>query len=215
MMTTGIDEVQARFDRVASGWDSNPARVALAKGVAEAIRKVVPITLDMAVLDFGAGTGLLTLGLLPYVSSVTAVDASGEMLKVLADKLKALKIGNVRTLHSDIGRQPLPAAEYSLVVSSMVLHHIENVQEILKQLRQCLRPGGRIALADLDSEDGSFHPDPTGVFHHGFDRGQICQWLEAAGFTEVTSHDAYRMTRLQPDGSIREYPVFLVTGSVH
>ena len=150
-MTPGMEEVRARFDRVAAGWDNNPARVALAKGVAEAIRKAVPITPDMSVLDFGAGTGLLTLGLLPYVSRITAVDASGEMLKVLVGKLQTFEIQNVKTFHCDIGKDPLPEAEYSLVVSSMVLHHVADVPRTLMQLRRCLCPGGWIALADLDS----------------------------------------------------------------
>ena len=64
-MTTGpVDEVRARFDRVAGEWDANPARVALARAVTEAIRASVPLRPDMAVMDFGAGTGLVTLGLL-------------------------------------------------------------------------------------------------------------------------------------------------------
>jgi ubiquinone/menaquinone biosynthesis C-methylase UbiE len=72
-----------------------------------------------AILDFGAGTGLLTLGLLPYVAHVTAVDASDEMLQVLADKLKAMGIKNVNTRHCDIGKEPLPDADYFLVASSI------------------------------------------------------------------------------------------------
>ena len=55
------DEVRGRFDRVAAEWDSNPDRVALAGAVAKAIRKAVPLRADMCTLDFGAGTGLLTL----------------------------------------------------------------------------------------------------------------------------------------------------------
>ncbi|MEI8122213.1 MAG: class I SAM-dependent methyltransferase [bacterium] len=214
MTTEGLAEVSARFNRVAAGWDSNPARVDLAKGVTEAIQKAVPITQDMAILDFGAGTGLLTLGLLPYVAHVTAVDASDEMLRVLADKLKAMGIENVNTRHCDIGKEPLPEAEYSLVVSSMVLHHIVDVPRTLHLLRRCLRPSGWIALADLDSEDGSFHPDPTGVFHKGFDRGQICRWLKEAGFVDVSIQDAYQMKRQSDGGQAREYPLFLATGRV-
>jgi ubiquinone/menaquinone biosynthesis C-methylase UbiE len=168
----------------------------------------------MAVLDFGAGTGLLTLGLLPYVAHVTAVDASDEMLRVLADKLKALGIENGTTRHCDIGQEPLPEAEYSLVVSSMVLHHIMDVPRTFMLLRRCLRPGGWIALADLDSEDGSFHPDPTGVFHKGFDRGQIFRWMEEAGFVDVSLQDTYQMKRMSAGEQSRTYPIFLATGRV-
>jgi ubiquinone/menaquinone biosynthesis C-methylase UbiE len=213
-MTPGIDEVRARFDRVAAGWDNNPARVALAKGVTEAILKAVPVSPEAEVLDFGAGTGLLTLGLLPSVARLTAVDASGEMLRVLSDKLHSLGIANVETLHCDISKDPLPEAKYSLVVSSMALHHVQDVPHTLLLLRRSLRPGGWIALADLDSEDGSFHPDPTGVFHNGFDRRKFCGWLEVAGFEGVTARDAYVMKRMSDSGAAREYPVFLACGQV-
>lgn len=208
------DDVRTRFDSVASDWDSNPGRVALARAVVEAIRTGVKLRPDMDAMDFGAGTGLVTLGIMPFVRSLTAVDTSGEMLKVLGRKLEALKAGNVRTLHCDIARAALPAAGFDVIVSSMVLHHIQDVPQLLHQLRLALRPGGWIALADLESEDGTFHADSTGVYHHGFDRAEICRWLQAAGFAEVVTREAHRMTRTAPDGKTRSYPVFLATARV-
>jgi tRNA (cmo5U34)-methyltransferase len=212
MDNNDTEDVRARFNRVAASWDSNPGRVSLALAVKQAIRNAVKLRPDMKVMDFGAGTGLVTLGLLPYVGSLTAVDASVEMLKVLDQKLKALQAGNVRTLLCDIAKTPLPVAEFDLIVSSMVLHHIRAIAQAFRKLRPCLRPGGWIALADLDTEDGTFHADPTGVFHHGFDRNDICQWLKEAGFVETSSRVAHRIVRPAADGVMHEYPVFLVTG---
>ena len=212
MSDEATEQVRARFDRVAAEWDANPGRVVLARAVTAAIRKAVALRSDMNVMDFGAGTGLVTLGLLPYVARVTAVDTSGEMLRVLNEKLKALRIANVQTMLSEIGKTPLPAAEFDLIVSSMVLHHIRNVPEVLRRLRPCLRPGGWIALADLDSEDGTFHTDSTGVYHHGLDREEVSRWLQAAGFMDTTAHEAHRIVRPSADGQTRRYPVFLITG---
>lgn len=209
-----IDAVRKRFDGMAAKWDANPARVALADAVVTAIRAAVPLRADMHVMDFGAGTGLVSLGLSPLVARLTAADASEEMLRVLDEKLKASFIANVHTLHCDINRVPLPAAQFDLVASSMTLHHLPDVAHVLQRLRPCLRPGGWIALADLDSEDGSFHPDMTGVFHRGFERTQICAWLKNAGFIDVSAHDAYRMSRPAANGGTREYGIFLVTGRV-
>lgn len=214
MKNNGINEVKARFDKVAAEWDANPGRIELARAVGDAIRKVVPLNAGMKIMDFGAGTGLLTLALLPYVQSVTAVDASGEMLRVLEQKLKSLRIDNIKTLQSDICNMPVPDPGYDLIVSSMVLHHIPDVSKALQKLRPCLVSNGRIALADLDSEDGTFHADSTGVFHHGFDRNQVCGWLNKAGFVDTASQDAYRIVRASTSGQSHEYPVFLVTGAV-
>lgn len=212
MTNNGINEIKARFDKVAAGWDSNPGRIELARAVGDAIRKAVPLRSDMNVMDFGAGTGLLTLALLPYVQSITAVDASGEMLRVLEQKLKSLGVNNVKTLQSDVRDLPAHESGYDLIVSSMVLHHIPDVFQALRQLRPCLQTNGQIALADLDTEDGTFHPDPTGVFHHGLDRSKVCEWLRNAGFVDLASHDAYNIKRPSAGGGTKQYGVFLITG---
>jgi 2-polyprenyl-3-methyl-5-hydroxy-6-metoxy-1,4-benzoquinol methylase len=189
----------------------NPARVALARAVVQAIRASVPLRPDMAVMDFGAGTGLVSVGLLPEVGEVTAVDASGEMLRALGEKVKALGVVNLHTQQCDVGEAAQPPERFDLIVSSMVLHHLPDVAKVLSHLRPALRSGGWIALADLDAEDGTFHADPTGIFHHGFERGAVCRWLNEAGFTAATARDAYSITRLGSDGVLRTYPVFLVT----
>lgn len=212
MTETGLDAVRKRFDSVAAEWDANPSRVALAKGVVSAIQKAVPLRADMNVLDFGAGTGLVTLGLLPSIGSLTALDASPEMLRVLEGKLNALGVGNVRTLCCDITTTPLASAQFDLVVSSMALHHVSDVRLAFQRLRPCLRTGGWIALADLDTEDGTFHTDATGVYHNGLDREQVGRWLRQAGFKDTVTGDAYRIVRPSANGQAREYPVFLVTG---
>jgi hypothetical protein len=48
-----------------------------------------------------------------------------------------------------------------------------------------LKSGGFIAIADLDSEDGSFHSDDTGVYHHGFDRDILKNIAKEAGFRDI------------------------------
>jgi len=207
-------ENRRRFDAEAAAWDSSPSRVALAQAVVEAIRAAVPLRTDMRVMDFGAGTGLVSLGLLPDVREVTAVEASAEMVRVLEEKVEALGVCNFRTLMCDVGAAALPPEQFDLIVSSMVLHHLPDVLTVLKHLRPALRRGGWIALADLDSEDGTFHSDPTGIYHHGFDRAVIFRWMHEAGFTDTASCDAYHITRPAADGVLQTYPVFLVTARV-
>lgn len=210
-MTKETADIIARFSRAAAEWDSNPTRVALARAVTDAILAAVPVRPGMDAMDFGAGTGLVTLGLLPHMRTLTAVDTSPDMLKVLQNKLAALGVTNVKTIACEIGSTSLPASGFDLITSSMVLHHISDIQGALRHLRPCLRPGGWIALADLDTEDGTFHPDPTGVFHNGLARADVARWLEEAGFSSVTTGLAYCIRRPTASGQNREYPVFLIT----
>lgn len=203
-----MDAVVARFDQVAAEWDSNPTRVGLAQAIAHAIRQVVPLRSDMSVLDFGAGTGLLTLALLPHVKAITAMDASGEMLRVLTGKLTAAGIANVRCLHANIAGDNALTPEYDLVVSAMALHHVQDAAGAIRRLRAGLKPGGWLALADLAKEDGSFHGEnSSGVYHNGFEGTDLSGWFTTAGLTDVAIHTAHRIDR-----GGRAYDVLLVTG---
>ena len=72
------------FDARARTWDDDPRRRKLAESIFAALEQAVPLRADMAALDYGAGTGLLTLALAARVRRVLAVDASAGMLGVLA-----------------------------------------------------------------------------------------------------------------------------------
>ena len=199
----------SRFDEAAGQWDSNPGRVELARTVGEAIGRAVPLQPGWRVLDYGAGTGLLTLNLRPRVASVVAFDSSTGMLEKLTQKLTAAAISNVQTRHWDLEAKPFPEPGFDLVVSSMTLHHLRNVPLVLSRLADILNPGGWLAVADLDSEDGSFHGQADDVFHHGFQRAQIAEWVTNAGLRWVSVSDAYTMSKPSSIGEVRSYGIFL------
>lgn len=201
----------AHFDTVAATWEEDPTRTGIARAVAGAILEAVPLAGTERALEFGCGTGLVTGLLAPSVGHLLAMDNSPGMLDVLRRKLRELGIGNVEPLEADIA-QPMPAGPFDLVLSSMTLHHIEDVAGLFARVRDALAPGGRVAFADLAKEDGSFHgAEVPGVMHHGFEPAQLTGWLEAAGFADVGVRIAHRIRRTRADGSTREYPVLLVT----
>lgn len=197
-----------RFDEAAATWDKEARRVELARAIAGEIVSRTPLSRDMDVLDFGCGTGLLTLALQPLVRRVTGADTSAGMLEVLRQKLAAQGVSNVETVLLD-PKAPLSVdSRFHLVVSSMALHHVADLGPLFERFHALLHPGGRVALADLDREDGTFHEDARGVHHLGFERGAIQSLLAEAGFTGLGTTTA---TVTKKEG--RDYPVFLITGS--
>jgi 2-polyprenyl-3-methyl-5-hydroxy-6-metoxy-1,4-benzoquinol methylase len=200
------------FDAAAASWDEQPARVRLANDVAAAIARQVVLRPDMEVLDFGCGTGLLTLRLALLVRSVTGVDSSRGMLNVLAAKIAKQNLTNVRTLRLDLDAGDDLTDEYHLIVSSMTLHHIREVGPLLERFYKALAPGGHLCLADLDPDDGLFHDDNQGVFHCGFARAALRQAFVAAGFDEVQGITAAEVTKPTRLGELRRFTVFLMTG---
>lgn len=193
------------FDQAAASWDLAERRVALAHAVAEAIATRVSLSKKQSVLDFGCGTGLVTLELGPQVGAITGADTSPGMLATLAGKAAAQGLPlPLLSLNSD-GTTDL-GGSYDLIVSSMTLHHVPDVPALFRQFEQHLQPGGQVALADLDEEDGSFHEAALGVHHQGFPREKVQTWLEAAGFQEIQL-DTATVTRKEG----KDYPVFLAT----
>lgn len=198
-----------RFNEIASEWDSDPKRVQMAESVAKAMLAALSPSGQETALEFGAGTGGVTLQMAPRLARVTALDSSAGMLEVLRRKCEAQRLTQVETIEGSVP-DGLPAAQYDLIYSSMTLHHVEDVPALLGALAAHLKPGGRVALADLDAEDGGFHGDAKGVVHHGFAREALGTWLRDAGFTDAAFSTASTVERVADDGTTRAYPIFLV-----
>ena len=201
---------QHDFDKKAATWDENPTRVKLAEDVVQAIKQQVTLQPDMEVLDFGCGTGLLAMSVLASVKSVTGLDTSQGMLDVLEAKAKRQGCSNVHTRHLNPG-DPL-LGSYDLIISSMTFHHVEDVEALLAQLFLTLKTSGKICIADLDLEQGTFHDDNTGIFHFGFDRDALRSLFINAGFSNVRAVTATEVVKPNPSGGFRTFPVFLMVG---
>ncbi|HTP66384.1 MAG TPA: class I SAM-dependent methyltransferase [Geobacteraceae bacterium] len=199
------------FDKEASTWDEEPRRLRLAADVADSIMSQVRLSPEMEALDYGCGTGLVTMQIQPHVRSITGADTSKGMLDVLARKAAECGAANMRTALIDPARDTPVDGKYNLIVSSMTLHHVEDVQTLFNSLFSMLLPGGVLCVADLDAEDGSFHPDKTGVFHFGFDRREIGKMLDNAGFAGIRDMTASVIEKEDANATQHKFPVFLVT----
>jgi len=200
------------FDAAAAAWDENPYRVKMARDVVRAILEMVKPGPATDVLDFGCGTGLLSLALRPHVRSVVAVDSSKGMLAVLDAKLRDQGIGNVTTRFLDPDRDDPLTGQFDLVVSSMTFHHIPDTGALLARLANAIKPGGALAVADLDCDGGGFHESGAGVFHAGFDRCIMKKQFEAAGFVSIRNRTAAIVQKASPSGDLLAFTVFLMTG---
>jgi SAM-dependent methyltransferase len=209
--TVEMGKKPRNFNEAASSWDDEPRRVRLACEVAECVKKVVAVTGEMTVLDYGCGTGLVTLCLQPLVRSITGADLSEGMLEILRGKIVARGLTNVKAVLLDPDREISPAESFDLVVSSMTLHHVENVARLLADFHRVLRPGGVLAVADLDAEDGSFHGHGLAAAHSGFDRDRMRGMLEEAGFREIREVTAATIEKPDVRDTLRTYTVFLMT----
>jgi 2-polyprenyl-3-methyl-5-hydroxy-6-metoxy-1,4-benzoquinol methylase len=195
------------FDERARDWDT-PERIARAAAVATAIRRAIPISPTARAIEVGAGTGLLGLQLAGEVGELLLTDPSARMLEVATEKVERAGLAHVRVARFDLlADPPPPPGTFDLVLSLLMLHHVESTAAVLGALFDLLAPGGRLAMSDLDTEDGSFHdPDAEGIHHRGFDRDRLRTLTSEAGFSDVAVTSGGEIER---DG--RRYPLFLLT----
>lgn len=203
------------FDAHAATWDGNPSRVKLAREISAAMTSSIEIRKDMDALDFGCGTGLVTLALQPLARTVTGIDSSRGMLEALDRKIAAAGLRNIKTAFYDADSgEPVPG-RYHAAVSSMTFHHVRDTEALLRRLHEALHPGGTLCVADLDPDGGLFHADNTGVFHFGFDRDRMRGLFRQAGFDNVRALTAAEVTRPVAGGGTRSFSIFLIIGEKH
>jgi ubiquinone/menaquinone biosynthesis C-methylase UbiE len=197
----------ATFDERAADWDT-PEHVERAAAVAEAIRAAVPIPAGGRAIEIGAGTGLLGLHFAGELGELLLTDPSTGMLEVADEKIRRARLSNVTTRRYELVADPPPDRGFDLVLSILVLHHVKDTEAAIRAVFDLLAPGGRLALTDLDAEDGSFHDaEAEGIHHLGFGRDHVARLAHEAGFVDVETSTA---SAIEKNG--RRYPLFLLTG---
>ena len=196
------------FDARAATWDDDPTKAERAQAVADAIGRHVPLARSMHALEYGCGTGLLSFMLRPQLGDITLADVSDGMLDVAAGKIAAAHDPALRAVKLDLLADPLPEQRFDLVYSLMTLHHIPDTAAILQGFRAVLRAPGYLCIADLDTEDGSFHGEGVDV-HLGFDRAALGALARRAGFAAVDFSTAHVMTKAV-GSDMRRFPIFLM-----
>jgi ubiquinone/menaquinone biosynthesis C-methylase UbiE len=122
----------------------------------EALRAHPPV---QSVLELACGTGIWTQALLAVGQSITAVDASPEMLDINRKKIASPR---VRYVCADLFEWK-PDRQYDLVMFAFWLSHVppDRLDSFLERVCRAVRPGGSIFMADepaKGSDDGIYQP---------------------------------------------------------
>ena len=196
------------FDQKAPHWDAKLARIERARAVADGIRAALPLSASLTALEYGCGTGLLSFALQPYLGHITLADSANGMLAVLREKIAASHVQNMTPRRLDLISDPLPAERYQLIYTLMTLHHIRETDRLLRAFYALLDAPGYLCVADLDTEDGTFHEDEFHG-HLGFDRAALSAQTRAAGFQSIAFSTVFHM-RKEVAGAMKDFPLFLM-----
>ena len=168
------------FNHKAETFDS-PKNIFLVNLVCQAVEKQIDLLSDKEILDFGGGTGLLTLPLAKQAKSVTLVDISEKMLEQARLKAERQDIKNIHFLEQDLLEKPLEK-EFDLMVVCRVLHHMPDLDATLLLFYQHLREDGQLLLADFTKTEAN---------HHGFKLPELENKLAQFGFSSIDSQILY------------------------
>lgn len=168
------------FNHKAETFDS-PKNIFLANLVCQAVEKQIDLLSDKEILDFGGGTGLLSLPLVKQAKSVTLVDISEKMLEQARLKAEQQDIKNIQFLEQDLLEKPLKQ-EFDLIVVCRVLHHMPDLDEALSLFYQHLKEDGKLLIADFTK---------TETNHHGFELPELENKLAQFGFSSIDSQILY------------------------
>ena len=192
------------FKNKSKSWDMSSMRVQNAKSIADLIVKNIKFIETMDVMDLGAGTGLLSYFIAPHVAKIIAVDNSPSMLEEFKNKASEFD-SETEIMVADISTDDL-GRTFDGIISSMTIHHVEDTKALFSKLYAMLNENGFIAIADLDTENGSFHSDNAGVFHYGFNRKILENIAKEAGFKNISFTLAATINKPQAT-----FTVFLMT----
>jgi len=170
---------------------------------AAALASLLP-PLDL--VDFGCGTGVLTVELARWARHVTAIDRSATALHKARAEAERLGLHNLTFLEANLEALPLKSAAYDLVVLSQSLHHVESYERVLTEGARLLRPGGRMVVLELLPHDEQWVRASLGHRHLGFEPNALSEAMRAAGLESPSLVSS-------PRDAASPFKAFLLTGT--
>lgn len=166
------------------------------------------LTAGSAVADIGAGRGYFAFRLAARVGpngKVYAVDIDEGDLKRLASRAREQNLAQIETVHgaADDPRLPDGCVDAILVVNAY--HEMRDYDAMLRGMFRALRPRGRLAIIDEDSEAGkprssyhSSHEIPASLVREDAERNGFRLLRQPEGFRRSSSTDWYFLVFEKP-----------------
>jgi len=155
------------------------------------------------VLDVGSGPGTITLDLARRVrpGHVVGIDASAEVVSQSAGLAASEGVGNVEFRTGDAYALEFDDGAFDVVHAHQVLQHLARPVDALREFRRVLKPGGLLAVRDVDYGGVIWSPASAGLdrwlalYHdvHDWNGGDahagrhLKRWVREAGFADITA----------------------------
>ena len=183
------DTMRRYFDELAGKFGRQYVPGRSWKGIAEAMLKLLP---PMVIADLGAGEGTISQLMAQRARKVIAIDNSEKMVEFGAELAKKHGIGNLEYRLGDLEDVPIRSATVDLAFLSQALHHAVHPDRAVAEAWRIVKPGGRIAILDLNRHHFEEAREMYADLWLGFTELEIEKYLKGAGFRNVETAVVYR-----------------------
>lgn len=170
------------FAKVAQDWDEMRAGY-FTEAMRDAAIASAQLEPQAVVADIGTGTGFMIQGLALLVSKVYGFDESPDMLAVAEGNLSSFE--NVELRQARGASLPLRDGALDAVFGNMYLHHTPDPPAAILELARVLRPGGCLALTDLDTHEQAWMREEMADRWLGFERDDVRSWFSLASLSDI------------------------------
>lgn len=167
--------------------------------ILKALQQIRPLA-GIDVVEFGAGTGRLTLMLVPHVKSLRAFDGSQHMLDVAIRKLEATGLTDWQAQVADNRSIPAEAASADMAIEGWSFGHFcgwypdswrDEAGKAISEMQRVLRPGGTMVLLETMGTGHETPIPPTAGL------AEFYTWLEEThGFAHQSIRTDYQFVSL-------------------
>ena len=183
------DKMRRYFDELAGRFGKQYVPGRSWKGIAEALLKLMP---PMVIADLGAGEGTISQLMAQRAKRVIAVDNSEKMVEFGAELARKQGIANLEYRLGDLEDVPIRSATVDLAFLSQALHHASHPDRAVAEAWRILKPGGRIAILDLNRHNFEEAREMYADLWLGFTEPEIERLLKSGGFKNTETAVVYR-----------------------
>ena len=199
--------VQDYFELVSPKWDVM-RKSFYGEEVRKAILNAVHVKPIDTVLDVGAGTGFLTEAVSKIASKVIALDISRGMGEEAIAKMGS---GNVEFRIGNAESMPFQDSSVDAVIGNMVLHHCPHPGIAISEMSRVLKPGGRIAISDLQEHRYEWLQKEHADLWLGFRMEEVATMMKESGLDNVKTETLSSCcSSVQEDQQVK-IPMFLAS----